>query len=488
MKRVIATLIIIASCVVAAAAPGHSYVVLQGGKSFATQVSAAGRNATIVVRGNFNLGGRNVNLPEGCILKFEGGAISNGTLTGNGTVIEAGEYQIFDSNLKLAGKYNLTTFPAAWYGAIPNNSNIDLGAVLKTILTNLSAIAPRTEWSNGHGYGGTTITLGEGTFYDSSSIDFVNYSLTDLRIKGANKSGTVIQNRLRKDDYLFKNSTAKAPWGLEVSDITFIDGSAFSLITPYDVRIHDCKFYGNNYAILVYLTVNTHIDDCLFINTTYPITVSGNAGKGPSTTFYVGNCWMQHCDKGIMATSTSNDFDIYAHNTIIEYCNESIQLANNSSTNSRATFDHCYFEGNKSGTISNVATVFDNCFVDPTDGGFKYLKAAGSKMTWRGESAPKVVRQQNAGISITLNDGTVEDFVGRHHVVNSSSFPTARIEGKYARVRYTCDKGIYEGTISSGRSGFSEMQKMAGNLSIGSFSNGNLSFPSGSNPKIEVWY
>ena len=488
MKRFItATLLALCVSLGALAADGHKYVVLQSSDDVAQKVAASGNSSIFIIRNSFNLKGKKVNLPDNAVVRFEGGELHNGTLVGKNTSIDAGEYQIFGNDLKLEGKFVLDEFPAIWYGAIPNSQSVDLGRVLDTILRNLTAIYPRTEWSTGHGYGGITITLPTGTFYDSTGIDLVNYSFTDLTIRGAGKSATTIINRIPSNEYMIKNSTSKAPWGLDVSDISFINGSIFSLITPYDVHIHNCKFLGNNYAILVYLTVNTRIDNCLFVGNTNAITVSGNAGLGPSTTFFVEDCWMQHCTKGIQGISNTNGFTIYARNTIVEYCSESVHVGNSSGNDAFASFDNCYFEGNTSGEIYNVTTVFENCFVDSTDGGFKFLKAAGSRFKWTGNYAPKIVRQQNAGIDIELDNGYVEDFVGRHHVVMASSIPTARIEGKYARIRFTADNGMYEGMIVQNGGRFVESQKICGNLAMTS-KNGTISFAGGSNPKIEIWY
>lgn len=59
--------------------------VLKGNHSFASQVTEA--NMKYVIKYDFDLNGQNVEIPEGCILEFDGGSISNGTLTGNNTIL-----------------------------------------------------------------------------------------------------------------------------------------------------------------------------------------------------------------------------------------------------------------------------------------------------------------------------------------------------------------------------------------------------------------
>ena len=70
---------------------GMGYTVLRKDKTFKEQVEGK-PNTIFEIRYNFDLGGNDtihqVNIPEGCILKFEGGSLSNGKIIGNYTVIE----------------------------------------------------------------------------------------------------------------------------------------------------------------------------------------------------------------------------------------------------------------------------------------------------------------------------------------------------------------------------------------------------------------
>ena len=63
------------------------------GLSFANQVTKA--NTVYEICHSFDLGGKNVSIPEGCVLKFSGGAIQNGTIIGKETIIEAAPLHIF---------------------------------------------------------------------------------------------------------------------------------------------------------------------------------------------------------------------------------------------------------------------------------------------------------------------------------------------------------------------------------------------------------
>lgn len=73
------------------------YVILNRNKSFAEQVTE--ENTIYEIRYKFNLEKQNVILPSGCILKFNGGKLSNGILNTNKCYIDSDLYEIFDNNL-----------------------------------------------------------------------------------------------------------------------------------------------------------------------------------------------------------------------------------------------------------------------------------------------------------------------------------------------------------------------------------------------------
>ena len=66
---------------------GMGYIILRKNKSFAEQVIKA--NTIYEVRYDFDLNGAEITIPENCVLKFNGGSLSNGTINGN-------LYNIFD--------------------------------------------------------------------------------------------------------------------------------------------------------------------------------------------------------------------------------------------------------------------------------------------------------------------------------------------------------------------------------------------------------
>lgn len=65
---------------------GLGYKILRANSSFASQVTA--QNTIYEIRDAFDLSGETVNIPSGCILRFNGGSLSNGNVVYNNTEIQ----------------------------------------------------------------------------------------------------------------------------------------------------------------------------------------------------------------------------------------------------------------------------------------------------------------------------------------------------------------------------------------------------------------
>ena len=95
---------------------GIGYVILRKNKSFAEQVTK--ENTIYEIRYEFDLRGAEVAIPEGCVLKFEGGKINNGTIKGDNTAIESALLHIFSLDTNLKGKFSIDSIKPEWFGAI----------------------------------------------------------------------------------------------------------------------------------------------------------------------------------------------------------------------------------------------------------------------------------------------------------------------------------------------------------------------------------
>ncbi len=100
-----------------------NYIVLKKGESFAKQISKH-TNTIFEVRDVFDLKKSIVTIPQGCILLFRGGALTNGIIIGTGTIIEAPNYQIFYETCEVSGSFNNLSFYADWFGGIQKAINL----------------------------------------------------------------------------------------------------------------------------------------------------------------------------------------------------------------------------------------------------------------------------------------------------------------------------------------------------------------------------
>lgn len=90
-------------------------------------------NTIYVIQYDFDLGGKELVVPENCVLEFDGGMLKNGSVVGNNTAIRADLVQIFDVNVEIKGKWNIKEPYSEWFGAKGNNKDDDTFAIQKSI-------------------------------------------------------------------------------------------------------------------------------------------------------------------------------------------------------------------------------------------------------------------------------------------------------------------------------------------------------------------
>lgn len=115
--------------------------------------------------------GTTINIPERCVLKFEGGSITTGTIIGNGTIIDAGRVKIFGPNVVTdvdGSSWNISEAYPEWFGAVMNDETVDNGIYINKTLdafrscntsVNINGDIPRVP-----------CVLSNGSYYTQSSI------------------------------------------------------------------------------------------------------------------------------------------------------------------------------------------------------------------------------------------------------------------------------------------------------------------------------
>ena len=88
---------------------------LKPGIPFSQQVTDA--DTKYVIKYDLDLGGEDVEMPDGCVLDFDGGSVNNGNIIGQSTAIDAEPVQIFGLNVELSGTFAIDKFYTEWHGA-----------------------------------------------------------------------------------------------------------------------------------------------------------------------------------------------------------------------------------------------------------------------------------------------------------------------------------------------------------------------------------
>ena len=114
-------------------AGGLNRVVLKknivNGKNILTQEMVSKSNTIYEIRYDFDLNGAKITIPEGCVLDFQGGSLSDGTINCQGSFITAPPIQIFNLSIDVKG-YSGWFYPE-WYGAIGDGKHDDTSAIQK---------------------------------------------------------------------------------------------------------------------------------------------------------------------------------------------------------------------------------------------------------------------------------------------------------------------------------------------------------------------
>ena len=103
-------------------------------------INSLSNKLTIGIKFNYNLGGTSITLPPNVTLSFEGGSITNGSITLNNTTIVYKNITSVLYNIILTGTLTNKSLDVRLFGILPNNNTIDATVIYNTNLVGLDVI------------------------------------------------------------------------------------------------------------------------------------------------------------------------------------------------------------------------------------------------------------------------------------------------------------------------------------------------------------
>lgn len=103
------------------------------GVNVLTQSMMKWANTIYVIQYDYDLQGAEITIPEGCVLDFQGGSFSSGTIVGKSTKIKANPIKIFENDIDLNGSYDIYEAYPEWFGAVGDGVADDTIAIQKSI-------------------------------------------------------------------------------------------------------------------------------------------------------------------------------------------------------------------------------------------------------------------------------------------------------------------------------------------------------------------
>lgn len=182
-------------------------------------------NTIYEIRYDFDLNGEEITIPEGCVLDFQGGSLSNGSIIGNLTSLFNKGKNIF-ADCTLKGTWNVDKSNSYWFKET-NDDNL--------LLLNLSTLSKNIYLSNHREYR-------------------IKKSNTTIECNSLIGDGTVIKFLVDGDNSgLIINSKKLEIAGLKINENS--DGTRHTIgntlgCTTVDsiIYIHNCEFYGTPYS------------------------------------------------------------------------------------------------------------------------------------------------------------------------------------------------------------------------------------------------
>ena len=349
------------------------YVVLRKNKSFAEQVKGH-KNTIFEVRYNFDLGGvfgdtyntAGAVIPENCVLKFNGGKISNGSIFAYRTRIDANPVEIFD-NVTFIGNIYAKNLYIEWWGglgdvATHNNVNAMHEALNAKISGDIQLLPKKYYFAEVHPDDATFESKGN-TYTNEGFSILMKGSKT---IKGFHKK-TIITTARTEDDNAVDNSLILMIDSNNIVKDLIVEGNSA-------IDKQDKTSIGIQMGIFVFNDTETIIDEVTgvkygeFSDSESPYAINGG----------VTNVSIRQCAIGLSAdfqwdnnlndiTATYNRIGVLCRSTTPHFYNLISERNKYGliSTNSGVTLYNSTFQGNAVAIkMDSVENLLEGCYFE----------------------------------------------------------------------------------------------------------------------------
>ena len=263
----------------------HNYVILRSNKTFASQVTQA--NTIYEIRYDFDLGGASVTIPNNCVLEFDGGSLSNGSIVGNNLIVDSSASNTTNITFTNGCNFVGECVRASNIGMIPNNSNYAAhnSRIINILLSkHLNLIVDDLYYISGKhniDYGFTCIgeNFGELIWLPDSEDYVRNYAFQII------EGGSVFFNGLKMVGYngslwhVFIYSSIETPFVIDTINIENCDISGGNFLL---VECNDLDFSVQEYGVNVFTARNNYIHDIT--------TVHRSTASSPIYCFCLSDC------------------------------------------------------------------------------------------------------------------------------------------------------------------------------------------------------
>lgn len=323
------------------------------GVNILTQNMINNPNTIYHIQYDYNLSGQTITVPNGCVLLFEGGSISNGTLKGSSTIILGETNHIF-INLNVLGTWG-NSFKLSYFNKpeLNYNSFIDIQKGINAIANTPNKFIIDIDcWgssfvfvpSNTHILINSTITktAPEGGFSifpknaDTGGFD----SIKNVIIEG---DGILDQNTRNTNDVSASFIRCYHASNITIKNLTFKDSANYHYIelgAVDKVLIDGCSFLGHRYVTDPSLPAKQHRGECIQLEYTESDSLEIKKDYLECRNVSITNCLfdgMYHFENNQKVYDTYNKTAIGCHSDTVDRVERNphfnITIANNTFEN-----------------------------------------------------------------------------------------------------------------------------------------------------------